>query len=105
MTSMYSAARAPRPFMTAPAAVNSSGIQPRPSPSSSRPPDSTSTEAACLIRLGVAGVNMPYLAPAYLAKQAASLDVLSGGRLDLGLGLGWRPEAFPARRPGTTARG
>src|SRR6266536_3360227 len=48
------------------------------------------------IRLGVAVVNMPYLAPAYLAKQAASVDVLSGGRLDLGLGLGWMPEEFAA---------
>jgi probable F420-dependent oxidoreductase len=46
------------------------------------------------IRLGVAVVNMPYLSPAYLAKQAASVDVLSGGRLDLGLGLGWMPEEF-----------
>src|SRR6266567_9626838 len=46
------------------------------------------------IRLGAAVVNMPYLAPAYLAKQAASVDVLSGGRLDLGLGLGWMPEEF-----------
>ena len=48
------------------------------------------------IRLGVAVVNMPYLAPAYLAKQAASVDVLSDGRLDLGLGLGWMPEEFAA---------
>src|SRR5579859_5552508 len=48
------------------------------------------------IRLGVAVVNMPYLSPGYLAKQAASVDVLSGGRLDLGLGLGWMPEEFAA---------
>ena len=61
------------------------------------------------IRLGVAVVNMPYLSPAYLAKQAASVDVLSGGRLDLGLGLGWMPEEFAltgatmARRGARTA--
>jgi probable F420-dependent oxidoreductase len=48
------------------------------------------------IRLGVAVVNMPYLAPVYLAKQAATVDVLSGGRLDLGLGIGWMPEEFAA---------
>ena len=48
------------------------------------------------IRLGVAVVNMPYLAPVYLAKQAATVDVLSGGRLDLGLGIGWMPEEFTA---------
>ncbi len=46
------------------------------------------------IRLGVAVINAPYVSPGYLAKQAASLDVLSGGRLDLGIGLGWMPEEF-----------
>ncbi len=46
------------------------------------------------IRLGVAVVNLPFVSPGYLAKQAASLDVLSGGRHDLGLGLGWMPEEF-----------
>jgi probable F420-dependent oxidoreductase len=46
------------------------------------------------IRLGVAVVNAPYLAPGYLAKQAATVDVLSRGRLDLGLGIGWMPEEF-----------
>ncbi len=48
------------------------------------------------LRLGVAVVNAPFLSPVYLAKQAASVDVLSGGRLDLGLGLGWEPEEFVA---------
>jgi probable F420-dependent oxidoreductase len=46
------------------------------------------------IRLGVAVINMPYVSPGYLAKQAASVDVLSGGRHDLGLGIGWMPEEF-----------
>jgi probable F420-dependent oxidoreductase len=46
------------------------------------------------IRLGVAIINMPFVSPGYLAKQAASLDVLSGGRHDLGLGIGWMPEEF-----------
>lgn len=46
------------------------------------------------IRLGVAVINAPFVSPAYLAKQAASLDVLSGGRHDLGLGIGWLPEEF-----------
>ena len=48
------------------------------------------------IRLGVAVVNLPFVSPTYLAKQAATLDVLSGGRLDLGLGTGWAPVEFAA---------
>ncbi len=48
------------------------------------------------IRLGVAVVNLPYLAPSYLAKLATTVDVLSRGRLDLGLGIGWLPEEFTA---------
>jgi len=46
------------------------------------------------VRLGVAVINAPFVSPGYLAKQAASVDVLSSGRLDLGLGLGWMPEEF-----------
>jgi probable F420-dependent oxidoreductase len=60
------------------------------------------------IRLGVAVVNLPFVSPGYLAKQAASLDVLSGGRHDLGLGVGWMPEEFtlagaPMQRRGARA--
>ena len=45
-------------------------------------------------RLGVAVINAPYVSPSYLAKQATTVDVLSSGRLDLGVGLGWMPEEF-----------
>jgi len=48
------------------------------------------------VRLGVGVVNMPFFSPALLAKQAATLDHICGGRLDLGLGLGWMPEEFAA---------
>ena len=46
------------------------------------------------IRLGVATISLPFVSPAYLAKQATTVDVLSNGRLDLGLGIGWLPEEF-----------
>jgi probable F420-dependent oxidoreductase len=46
------------------------------------------------IRLGVAVINLPFVSPGYLAKQAASVDVLSAGRHELGLGIGWMPEEF-----------
>jgi probable F420-dependent oxidoreductase len=46
------------------------------------------------IRLGVAVLNHPFASPLLMAKQAATVDVLSGGRLDLGLGIGWLQEEF-----------
>ena len=48
------------------------------------------------IRLGT-GVNILSQAnPLFMAKQAASLDALSGGRLMLGVGIGWLREEFVA---------
>ena len=47
-------------------------------------------------RLGVAVLNAPFFPPALLAKQLATLDILSRGRLDVGLGLGWADEEFAA---------
>jgi probable F420-dependent oxidoreductase len=57
------------------------------------------------IRLGVAIINLPFISPAYLAKQATTVDVLSGGRLDLGLGIGWMPEEFAATGASMARRG
>ena len=48
---------------------------------------------------------MPFVSPAYLAKQATTVDVLSGGRLDLGLGIGWMPEEFAATGASMPRRG
>ncbi|MEV4258176.1 TIGR03619 family F420-dependent LLM class oxidoreductase, partial [Spirillospora sp. NPDC049652] len=57
------------------------------------------------IRLGVAVVNMPFVAPPLLAKQAATLDHVCGGRLDLGLGSGWMPAEFAATGTPMARRG
>ena len=48
------------------------------------------------VDLGVAVVNAPFQSPSLLAKQLATLDLLSHGRLVPGLGLGWLPEEFTA---------
>jgi alkanesulfonate monooxygenase SsuD/methylene tetrahydromethanopterin reductase-like flavin-dependent oxidoreductase (luciferase family) len=51
--------------------------------------------AATTSRVGVFPdvANLPLRPPAVLAKAAASLDVLSGGRVELGLGAGGFPDA------------
>jgi probable F420-dependent oxidoreductase len=41
------------------------------------------------IRLGQSVLAMGYRNPALLAKMAATLDVISGGRVEMGIGAGW----------------
>jgi alkanesulfonate monooxygenase SsuD/methylene tetrahydromethanopterin reductase-like flavin-dependent oxidoreductase (luciferase family) len=48
------------------------------------------------VRLGSVVNCVPYRHPAYLARLAADLDNLSGGRLMLGLGIGWLIPEFAA---------
>ncbi|HTW19238.1 MAG TPA: TIGR03619 family F420-dependent LLM class oxidoreductase [Mycobacteriales bacterium] len=57
------------------------------------------------IRLGLAVVNLPFYAPLVLAKALTSIDVVSAGRLDAGLGLGWEPEEFTAAGVSIERRG
>jgi alkanesulfonate monooxygenase SsuD/methylene tetrahydromethanopterin reductase-like flavin-dependent oxidoreductase (luciferase family) len=48
------------------------------------------------VRLGTAMCLLPQRNPVYTAKEVATLDWLSNGRVDLGIGVGWLREEFEA---------
>jgi len=52
--------------------------------------------AAPTLRLGTCILIVPQRNPLVLAKELATLDHLSGGRVELGLGVGWMQEEFKA---------
>lgn len=52
--------------------------------------------AAPTMRLGTCILIVPQRNPLVLAKELATLDQLSGGRVELGLGVGWLKEEFDA---------
>ena len=52
--------------------------------------------ATSTLRVGTLVLANDYRHPVLLAKEAATLDVLSGGRLELGLGAGWLGSEYAA---------
>src|SRR6201990_3480518 len=48
------------------------------------------------LRIGCRVFCIDYHVPAVLAKEAATLDLLSDGRLELGIGAGWSPDEYQA---------
>jgi probable F420-dependent oxidoreductase len=48
------------------------------------------------IRLGTSILQLPLRRPLQLAKEIATLDWLSGGRFEFGIGVGWHPGEFSA---------
>ncbi|HZD64841.1 MAG TPA: LLM class F420-dependent oxidoreductase [Acidimicrobiales bacterium] len=53
-------------------------------------------QATRRLRLGVLVTGIPYRHPAVLANMAATLDIVSNGRLELGVGAGWNEEESQA---------
>ena len=48
------------------------------------------------VRIGMSITNTPFRSPGVFAAECATIDHLSGGRLNVGIGSGWMPEEFAA---------
>lgn len=57
------------------------------------------------VRLGTGICLLPEHNPVYIAKEAATLDYLSNGRFDMGIGVGWLAEEYRALQAPFERRG
>jgi probable F420-dependent oxidoreductase len=57
------------------------------------------------IRIGTASLMLPLFNPVLLAKQLTTLDVLSKGRLNVGVSLGWSKDEYAATQTPYAKRG
>ena len=57
------------------------------------------------IKLGTSVLDIPYYNPVMLARRLTTIDVLSNGRLCVGLGLGWNKDEMDATGADMTKRG
>jgi probable F420-dependent oxidoreductase len=48
------------------------------------------------VAIGPSVLNLPWYNPTLLARSLTTLDVISGGRLKVGLGMGWSPDEYEA---------
>ncbi len=48
------------------------------------------------VRIGMSITDTPYRSPGVFAAECATIDHLSNGRLNVGVGAGWMPEEFAA---------
>jgi probable F420-dependent oxidoreductase len=65
----------------------------------------SAAEATESLRVGSLVFDNDYRHPVVLAKELATLDVLSGGRLDVGVGIGWSRDEYEAAGAPSTRRG
>ncbi|MFD8979590.1 TIGR03619 family F420-dependent LLM class oxidoreductase [Streptomyces sp. NPDC059564] len=56
-------------------------------------------------RLGMSTLNAPWYPPLLLARSLTSLDLVSGGRLDVGFGIGWMRDEYTAVNADFSRRG
>jgi probable F420-dependent oxidoreductase len=57
------------------------------------------------VALGTSVLDIPFYNPVTLARQLTTLDVLSGGRLRVGIGLGWSKDEYDATGASMKIRG
>jgi probable F420-dependent oxidoreductase len=90
-----------------PYAASPDGLLPEPYKHSLDPLDSLAFAAARTkkIGLGTSVLDLPYYNPVLLARRLTTVDVLSRGRLKVGLGLGWSQDEFDATGADLRGRG
>jgi probable F420-dependent oxidoreductase len=57
------------------------------------------------VTVGSSVLNLPWYNPTLLARTLTSLDVLSGGRLRVGFGMGWSPDEYEAAGTSWSGKG
>ena len=57
------------------------------------------------IALATGVLNLPWYNPVLLARRLTTLDILSGGRLRVGFGIGWSPDEYEAAGAKIAANG